>query len=414
MERFLTLIAFGLTQLANAQWQLSTYYPDQASDLFAVNADTVVIADGGGRLVRTFDGGATWSAFQTPFVNSWFLAVDFPSPSVGYACGGTAFGEHKVCIVKTTDGGVTWDSLTANAYSGYMFHDIHFIDDTTGFVAGDVFTGLMKTTDGGNTFAQIGSGVLSPVMAIEFIDDQIGLVATWYYQGGDAVAALYRTTDQGLTWLQVYTDTMTNITGLDHRRINTIHFVDALNGYAVGGNGTFLRTTDGGLTWTASTIAPGSSDLTALWFTSPLVGYINNAGTISRTDDGGATWTIQAVLPVALAYKVMMVNENTGYMISTTEVYKTANGGANAIGEHPFGQGLSLYPNPVSDRLYIRGATNGVYGQLAVVNAVGQVVLVAPNGSEPLEVGMLPAGLYTLLAQGSQGLTREAFIVARP
>ena len=414
MKQFLTLIAAGLCQLTNAQWQLSSYYPDQAADLFAVNADTVVIADGGGRLVRTFDGGGTWSAFQTAFVNSWFLAVDFPSPSIGYACGGTAFGEHKVCIVKTTDGGVTWDSLTANAYAGYEFRDIHFVDDTTGFVAGDVFTGLMKTTDGGIGFFPIGSGS-PPVQAIEFINDQIGFVSTWYYQGGGfAVTTIQRTDDQGASWMPVYTDTMTNITGLNHRRINTIHFVDALNGYAVGGNGTFLRTTDGGMTWIASTIAPGSSDLTALWFTSPMVGYINIAGTISRTEDGGTTWTIQAMLPVALAQKVMMVDENTGYMITTTEVYKTVNGGANTIGEHPFGQGLSVYPNPASDRLYIRGPGIGLTGRLAVVNAIGQVVLIAPYGSEPIDVSLLPAGLYTLLAQDRQGVMREAFIVARP
>lgn len=413
MKYLPTLTALCLAQVAAGQWQLSSYLPDQPTDLFAVNADTVVIADDGGRLVRTFDGGSTWSAFQTPFVNSWFLAVDFPSPSVGYACGGTAFGEHKVCIVKTTDGGVSWDSLTANGYAGYEFRDIHFVDDTTGFVAGDVFTGLMRTTDGGNSFVPIGS-VLPPVQTIAFIDDQVGFVSTWDYQGGGtAVATIQRTADQGATWEPVYTDAQSNITGLCHRRINTIQFVDAQNGFAVGGNGTFLRTIDGGLSWTASTIAPGSSDLTALWFTSPLVGYINNAGTISRTDDGGASWTIQAMLPAALAHKVVMVNENTGYMISTTEVYKTGNGGANAISEHPYGQGLTVYPDPVSDHLYIRGVDRSTSDRIEVMNMIGDIVLVVDGNTDQIDVQTLPAGMYALIIRSRNGTAMKNFMVTR-
>ena len=84
----------------------------------------------------------------------------------------------------------------------------------------------------------------------------------------------------------------------------------------------------------ASVVPPGSINLTALWFTSPQIGYTNTAGTISRTADGGASWAIQSVVPVSLARKVMMVTQDVGYAIKDDGVYKTGNaGGANAIGE---------------------------------------------------------------------------------
>ncbi len=412
MKHLLALAAIGLGQMAAGQWQLSSYLTDDPNDLFAANADTVVITDGNGRLVRTLDGGGTWSAFQTEFVNSWFLAVHFPTAAVGYACGGTAFGEYKNCIAKTTDGGLTWDTLTSNAYPGYEFRDIHFVNEATGFVAGDTYSGLMKTTDGGDSFLPVGGGVLPRIQAIEFITDQIGFVTSWQYDGAAAVTTIQRTTDQGGSWETVYSDEMATITGLDHRRINAIQFVDAQNGFAVGGNGTFLRTTDGGFNWESSVVPPGSSDLTALWFTSAQVGYTNTAGTISRTADGGASWAIQSVVPVSLARKVMMLTEDLGYAITDDGVYKTGNaGGANAVGEQGSSLHFHLYPNPVSNRLFIRGLDRTTTDRMEVVNMMGEIMLVLEGNHDEIDVQALPVGMYTLIVMGRNALAKQVFIV---
>ncbi len=411
MRPVLALFTLALAPMVPAQWQLSSYMPAEATNICAVNADTVVITDYSGSLVRTFDGGESWTAFQTPFVNSWFLAVDFPSASVGYACGGTAFGEHKNCIVKSVDGGLTWDSLTANAYPGFEFTDIEFVDENIGFVAGDPYSGLRKTTDGGHLFVPVGEDLLPPAFVIEFVDELTGFVSTAYYQGNTAIYGIYRTEDQGDNWVAVYIDTMENVTGLSHRRINTIQFADAQHGFAAGGNGTFLQTIDGGLSWSASTMPPGT-DLTALWFTSPLIGYINSAGTISRTVDGGATWTIQSVVPVAAAQKLVMVNGTLGYALAGGDVYKTENaGGANAIGELEAGAALAVYPSPVSERLFIRSGAGMALRQLEVVNAAGEMGLSFSRNLDQIDVRLLPAGVYTLRATGRAGIACARFVV---
>src|SRR5204863_1560904 len=94
---------------------------------------------------------STWDSVQTVFTTDWFNDIYFPSPNVGYACGGTAFGMHPCMLAKTTDGGQTWDSPLSNGGS-YNFSKIFFVNDSVGYISGDYF---VKTTDGGQTFTTI-------------------------------------------------------------------------------------------------------------------------------------------------------------------------------------------------------------------------------------------------------------------
>jgi photosystem II stability/assembly factor-like uncharacterized protein len=48
------------------------------------------------------------------------------------------------------------------------------------------------------------------------------------------------------------------------RNFVSIVFTDRLNGFAAGSNGTFLRTTDGGDTWTSSSL--GTSTINSIAF----------------------------------------------------------------------------------------------------------------------------------------------------
>ena len=65
----------------------------------------------------------------------------------------------------------------------------------------------------------------------------------------------------------------------------SVHFIDSINGCAVGELGTILRTTDLGVTWSeqrSGTIAP----LNAVHFTSSLEGWaVGDSGFIIHTSD---------------------------------------------------------------------------------------------------------------------------------
>ena len=87
----------------------------------------------------------------------------------GYALGAGS------TILKTTDGGQSWTNLTSGIGSG--LNDIHFAPGSnTGFVVGP--SGMVrKTTNGGSTWTTIASGVTGTLFSVHFLDANTGFIA---------------------------------------------------------------------------------------------------------------------------------------------------------------------------------------------------------------------------------------------
>lgn len=76
--------------------------------------------------------------------------------------------------------------------------------------------------------------------------------------------------------------------GLTNNDLTKIYFKDDNNGFVLGKNGTLLKTTDGGNSWTS--VSTGvNHDLLTISFSDANTGYINGL----RTTNGGSTWTLQ-------------------------------------------------------------------------------------------------------------------------
>jgi hypothetical protein len=118
----------------------------------------------GGGILRSQDGGQTWSMLangQFDGATLGSLAVDSSNPNTVYLSvwGGVAGG-----IYKSTDGGVTWNNLTAKKYpdaaSDVVIDPFHPNVLYAGLVGGSN-AGIYKTTDGGTTWNLLNNGVLS-------------------------------------------------------------------------------------------------------------------------------------------------------------------------------------------------------------------------------------------------------------
>ena len=74
-----------------------------------------------------------------------------------------------------------------------------------------------------------------------------------------------------------------------------VEFTTDLVGWAVGGAGTFMRTTDGGATWTPRTLPVPTAtffDLVEICFAAPSTGWVlSDEGNVYRTTDAGKTWS---------------------------------------------------------------------------------------------------------------------------
>jgi hypothetical protein len=88
---------------------------------------------------------------------------------------GTAVGEHRT-ILRTTDGGETWTSQT-NPFSGtgQFFRSVSFTDANHGTVVGANGV-ILHTTDGGTNWATQTSGTTKSLHAVFFTDANTGTI----------------------------------------------------------------------------------------------------------------------------------------------------------------------------------------------------------------------------------------------
>lgn len=109
-------------------------------------------------ILRTADGGATWTrAYQSerPFENCWKFS--FPSRQVGYATvQNYEDGATRRVVVKTTDGGASWRELPLVDDARVRQFGIGFVNENWGWV-GTTTTGF-ETRDGGASWAPVAMG----------------------------------------------------------------------------------------------------------------------------------------------------------------------------------------------------------------------------------------------------------------
>jgi len=104
-----------------------------------------------------------------------------------------------------------------------------------------------------------------------------------------------------------------------------VFFTDYNTGYAVGSNGTIIKTTNGGQNW--SPLNSGVSVLLKdVFFVNSNTGYAVGYDKVIKTIDGGSTWVDKT--DITWTYNtVYFVDANTGYVGTGHNIRKTINGG---------------------------------------------------------------------------------------
>lgn len=107
-----------------------------------------------------------------------------------------------------------------------------------------------------------------------------------------------------------------------------VFFVSASTGWAVGQTGIFI-TTDGGSGWTRQDIF-GTLSVT---FVNSTTGWVcGNGGYISRTTNAGTNWTAQTSNTSSNLQSIFFINSNTGWTAGWNgSILKTTNSGTNWI-----------------------------------------------------------------------------------
>jgi photosystem II stability/assembly factor-like uncharacterized protein len=142
----LTILFFALlANYATAQsWQWQNPLPQGhiLEDVQMVDATTGYVAGRGGAILKTSDGGTTWSILTSGTLKDLY-SLCFTDVNTGYVVGDSGL------ILKTINGGADWNPESSGTF--HRLHDLFFTNPNTGYICGE--SGLiLKTINGGNTW----------------------------------------------------------------------------------------------------------------------------------------------------------------------------------------------------------------------------------------------------------------------
>ncbi len=231
--------------LAASQWQ-TLPVPTKASfrGLSAVD-DNIVWASGTeGTVVRTTDGGKTWSTLKVPKAEDLdfrgIRAVD-DKTAVLMSSGPAEKGQARV--YRTTDAGQHWNLVLEEKTKGAFFDAIAFWDAKHGILLGDPVDGhfmIYTTADAGETWQRVAPEKLPPALpnegAFAASNSCLAVEGTgnaWFATGGASVARVFRSTNLGESWFAFNTPVQPANASTG---IFSLVFQGALHGMAVGGD----------------------------------------------------------------------------------------------------------------------------------------------------------------------------------
>lgn len=286
----------------------------------AVSADSAWLVGDQGSVFHSSDGGLSWNPETVPTVSPDHV-TPVPLSAVHFtdALHGFVGGEYD-CIYATTDGGQNWatayDDLQAGSIVNFAFAD-----------ASNGWAGDLHTTDGGQSWSAPSAVPQMEINGVTALDSHtawlVGDEMPWV--GSDQMT-FDETTDGGATWDARLVDGPTAFSWLA--------FADGSHGWAGTTQNRVFATTDGGTAWLAEPSAPdiGNDAVASESFPTASFGWaVSNTGRWSDTTDGGASWQSTYVPEQPFAINgfsgLKFTSAKLGWAAGGNQLFKTTDGG---------------------------------------------------------------------------------------
>ena len=277
--------------------------------IVAPDESNIVAVGDNGKILRSSNGGTTWSrttngsvnyksaafvgndvwvggsdgkVYKTTKVNTGLVGyltgsvnsvngVDFVTSTVGYACGdgGTVY--------RTSDGGLTW-TLKNSGLPNVKFNCVSFRDAAVGVIGGNNGTAYV-TTNSGDSWTAFTTGTTRNILAAHYYPTIIYFVGEW--------GTILTTTGSPIL-TSVKSRTRTDIRGISGINSSEVHLT---------GGGGFIRNNKNSSTeFLNFEVNPMMANLVGIAFSDANTGFaissLNDA--IIKTTNGGVNWNLTA------------------------------------------------------------------------------------------------------------------------
>ncbi len=251
--------------------------PASAADIAFMTANAGSL----GTILKTTDGGTSWSAVYTGGSGTALRDIYAVDADTIYAVGDIN--------LKSTDGGATWNTIFAGlALNGVTAANANKV---IAVGSGSSTQGRVIVSDnGGTSHTQV---LVSPPFAsggtvfnrVDAVDATTAYLVGSYVVSSTNNAAVYKTTDGGANWTLQYNTTGFG-NGIDAVSSNVAY---SANGPNSGSSGFARKTTDG-TNWSTTGGTFTTLRAVAAWDDN-LVYVAGNSGQIQRSTNGGSSWT---------------------------------------------------------------------------------------------------------------------------
>jgi photosystem II stability/assembly factor-like uncharacterized protein len=244
---------------------------------------------------KSTDAGGSWAPLKNAPYRTSEIVIDPSNPSTIYAPG--EFG-----VSRSADGGETWSAMTTGQAAAALATALAIdpADSSTIYLAyRDRGTdpwgiGVIKTTDGGNTWNTVETGIPSNAVIRSIVihpSDQSTLYITAHIITG---VAFVKSTDRGATWTPIDD----GLASGNFHRVLAIDPADPSTVYAAHsdvrtGTGSVFKSTRGGTDWNRADTGLIDIDIRALAIdpTNAATVYTGGRDGLFRSFDGGTSWT---------------------------------------------------------------------------------------------------------------------------
>lgn len=407
---------------------------------------------------------AQWSAVRFDSANI-FRNIFAATPNDVFSTGTDPnFGEYF--LLRSDDGGTTWDSIVLNTGADdYQVYELFFADANNGFIGGrknNATQNMQKTIDNGTTWTDItpDPSSIETISSIYFLDANAGWATSgqnlyttvnggtswttvdmnFYAQdiyftntldgfaaGGDTMslpAYVMKTVDGGLTWTPVLTNTDGNVFVNSNNYLNV---VDANTMFtAQEWTNKLYRTTDAGATWD-TIICDSAYAIVDFHFESADSGHVlTDMGQLFYTNDAGATWNLGysaewGLYGPSVIFFSLNFSQGVGYVCGSSGLIKRFDkllSGVSEMNTEP--SLLTVFPNPCYRLPYFSIGMKGLVGESIVVitNSIGQIVFEETiqnsemNEFHDVAIAEFAAGMYSVVMMNQNQTRTNKLIIA--